>query len=337
MKLQTYTAVPAVCLLATVAHGASTGWDLSNSSVTDENGNRIKVLYVGPTTNASDASNCVRTGIDSVKEDSQNNTVINTVTVADYDSDLTNFRISADKENNQVATINSLKANDNSTITVANSGWTPIKKFSNLTIGNLSVNNGSIIVSDGEKLTLNGLTGSLSNVTVYGNLTLSSTVQGLNNFTLGANASLGGTYNLGQQFSGGVTFTLLDVADDVAACIAGGNNYERQLTSTMWNAERITSAILNVGDYDNGGLVFYNMDNKKYYSTTTWSGGTASFSDENIITLSNDTAYIVAKIQKNKNNYHSITGLYGTVTIPEPTTATLSLLALAGLAARRRR
>lgn len=74
------------------------------------------------------------------------------------------------------------------------------------------------------------------------------------------------------------------------------------------------------------------MSNDKYYSKATWDSGEVSYNDEDIITLDQETAYIVAKV-----NGNSIAGLYGRVTAPEPTTATLSLLALAGLAARRRR
>jgi len=243
---------------------------------------------------------------------------------------------SGNKKNVEGITVSSLSAGTNSNITVNKEQTFTLTDFTG-TLDTLTVNGTMTIGKDWSNQD-EIVKGTVNHVIVNGNLTLGSAMLGLNNFTLGKKATLGGIYNLGKNFSGGVTFTLLDVADDIAACIAGGNNYERQLTSTMWNAETITSAILNVGDYDNGGLVFYNMDNQKYYSTTTWNNGTASFSDENIITLSNDTAYIVAKIQKNKNNnYHNITGLYGTVTIPEPTTATLSLLALTGLAARRRR
>ncbi len=314
-------AILAACMVSGAAHAAVTGWGPGSDG--------RDVLYVGTTENDPNAA-CNTNGIGEVSKDGNNNTVIASVKVSDYKSDLTSFRIAADNSNNQVATINSLEANDNSTITVANSGWTPIKKFSNLTIGNLSVNNGSIIVSDGEKLTLNGLTGTLSNVTVYGSLTLSSAVQGLNNFTLGTNATLGGIYNLGQQFSGGVTFTLLDAADDVVAGIATNGVYERTLyDATMWNAERITSGTLTIDGYENGGLVY--LKDGKYYNQITKGANNALFGVGESIELDPYKAYIVANV----GTYN--VDKFSAVVVPEPTTATLSLLALAGLAARRRR
>lgn len=290
------------------------------------------VLYVG--TDVDDGGACNKGGVGTVTR-VNGNTVIDSVTVSEYNATLTEFRISADEKDNQTSTITTLTANDNSTITVDSSGWNS-NKFQNLTIGTLVASNASIGVGEGQSLTLNKLTGTIKSAVVHGSLNLTGNVIGIRDFTLGTNATLGGIYNLGQTFSGNVSFTLLNSEELVSTAHAGGNNYERQLTSTMWNAEKITSATLTIGDYDNGGLVFYNMDTEKYYSSTSWSGGAVTYDDANIIDLDQNTAYIVAKVQES-GSYDTITGLFAVVTVPEPTTATLSLLALAGLAMRRRR
>ena len=307
------------CAFSATVQATVTGWDNGKGGG--------KVLYVGTTENASD-TNVVRTGLGEVSLDDKGNTVIESVTVSEYDSSLKQFRIAADKEDGQTAKIKTLTANDDSTITVDNSGWNT-NKFANLTIDSLVANNAKIVVSEGQTLTLNGLSGSISNITVNGTLNLDSKVIGLNSFTLDADSMIGGTYNVGTNGIETLTITLSD-ADAITAALATGS-YEKQLTSSMWNAEKIGSVVLNAEGYTNGGLLFQNKADGKYYSSAVWSNGgkTVTYSDEVLLNL--DTAYAVAKVEGT-----AIKGLYAVV-IPEPATATLSLLALAGLAARRRR
>lgn len=325
------------CAACASVQAAVTGWSKSGGQVTDENGQQLvpsgsTVLYVGTTENSS-GSDVNTKGIGTVSKDSNGNTVIDTVKVADYNNSLTSFRISADNKDGQVAKIGTLTANDNSSISVGISGWSPAKSFSNLTIDNLEVKNGSIIVEQGQTLTLNKLTGSLNSVSVYGSLNLSSNIIGLKNFTLDADSTIGGVYNVGIAGVDKVTFTLTDLSV-VEQMLNNGNAYEKQLTGTMWNAEKIQSASLTIigAEYGQGGLIFCDVKTGKYYESAEWynDGKDVKYSEE--LTLALDTAYIVAKVDGNQ-----IKGLHARVTVPEPTTATLSLLALAGLAMRRRR
>ena len=310
------------CAFSATVQATVTGWDNGKGGG--------KVLYVGTTENDA-GTNGVGTGLGKVSLDANNNTVIESVTVSEYDPSLKQFRIAADAKNEQTATIKTLTANDDSTITVANSGWTPLKQFKNLTINSLVANNAKVVVSEGETLTLGGYTGSISNITVNGTLNLTSSVTGLNSFTLDADSMIDGVYNVGTSGIDTLTITLSN-ADAITAALATGNSYEKQLTSSMWNAEKIGSAVLVAEGYTNGGLLFQNTADGKYYSSAVWSnnGMTVTFSDEVLLNL--DTVYAVAKV---KNT--AIQGLYAVAIIPEPATATLSLLALAGLCARRRR
>ena len=228
------------------------------------------------------------------------------------------------------------------------------KNVEDLIINNLNASNASITIDEGQTLTMYNFSGSISqivvngtfkfgknwntvanrqkvsgvNIVVNGTLTLGSAITGLDTFTLDADSMIGGTYNVGTDGIEKLTITLSD-ADAITAALATGNRYEKQLTATMWNAEKIESVVLGAEGYKNGGLLFQN--NGKYYSSAVWSnnGQTVTFSDEVLLNL--DTAYAVAKF-----NGATIDGLYAVV-IPEPATATLSLLALAGLCARRRR
>ena len=229
-------------------------------------------------------------------------------------------------------TITSLTMADGQTMTVAyNSGNG--RNVTGITISSLTGDNVSIVVNSGQTLTLNGLTGTISSVVVDGTFNLGSGVIGLNNFTLDADSMIGGIYNVGTSGVDMVTFTLSDTGV-IEAELATGNNYEKQLTGTMWNAEKIGSAVLNAGDYANGGLVFLNTTTGRYYSATTWNNGSVSYDDAKEISLDDSTAYIVSKISGN-----SITGLYATITVPEPSAFGMlaGLGALALVAARRRR
>lgn len=322
MKKTIVVLTATACAFSATVQATVTGWDNGKGDVG-------KVLYVGTTENATD-TNVVMTGLGKVSLDTDGNTVIDSVTVSAYDANLKQFRIAADAKDGQTATIKTLTANDGSTITINSSGW-DTKKFANLTISSLVANNAKIVVSEGQTLTLGGYTGSISNITVNGTLNLTSAVQGLNSFTLDADSMIGGTYNIGTDGIDTLTITLSDV-DVITTALTTSQSYEKQLTATMWNAEKIGSAVLVAEGYTNGGLVFYNMSTDKYYSKASWSDGYVSYNDSDIIELEGNLLYTVAKVNGNR-----IDGLYATINVPEPTTATLSLLALAGLAARRRR
>ena len=197
----------------------------------------------------------------------------------------------------------------------------------------------SLVIDNAQKLTLNGLTGSLSNVTVNGELTLGENAKGINNFTLDADGIIKGTYNLGSA-PGDVTFTLSDT-DAITSQLATGKNYQKALTSgAIWNVENANSYTLNVDGYEGSQLLYYVGD--KYYST--WVANPNGGSVSNEVTLQDDSAYIIANLRNNKTGVLNFAALITAPApvepgdnVPEPTTATLSLLALAGLAARRRR
>lgn len=244
-------------------------------------------------------------------------------------------------------TITTMTMKNGDTATVAKNQYSGAN--SSVTITSLTVapatgteGNGtaSLVIDNAQKLTLNGLTGSLSNVTVNGELTLGSGAEGINNFTLDADGIIKGTYNLGQSFSGDVTFTLSDT-DAITSQLATGKNYQKALTSgAIWNVEKAKSYTLNVDGYEGSQLLYY-VDNK-YYST--WVANPNGGSVSNEVTLQDDSVYVIANLRENKTGVLDFVALITAPApvepgdnVPEPTTATLSLLALAGLAARRRR
>ena len=93
-------------------------------------------------------------------------------------------------------------------------------------------------------------------------------------------------------------------------------------------------ATLTLGEYASSGEVRF----ENYGSTAT---ATLNLTGDNLIEIGAGKSVTLALTMsgvKENNTYSGLTG--GSVTysvVPEPTTATLSLLALAGLAARRRR
>ena len=104
---------------------------------------------------------------------------------------------------------------------------------------------------------------------------------------------------------------------------------------------KISSLTLNITaptGYTSGGLV-YEYNNSYYASndvTMNGSGYCTIKSDASAIELADGMVYTVADIRGKSGASIKGLSLLATAAVPEPTTATLSLLALAGLAARRR-
>lgn len=102
----------------------------------------------------------------------------------------------------------------------------------------------------------------------------------------------------------------------------------------------LTLTLSGLSGYANGGFIF--DCNGKYYAASDVSfdadykyatvSGTATE-----LELADGTLYTTLKITATSGASVKGIGYLATATVPEPTTATLSLLALAGLAARRRR
>ncbi|MBQ3526896.1 MAG: PEP-CTERM sorting domain-containing protein [Akkermansia sp.] len=100
----------------------------------------------------------------------------------------------------------------------------------------------------------------------------------------------------------------------------------------------LTLTLSGLSGYANGGFIF--DCNGKYYaaSDVSFSGNYATVSGTATeLELADGTLYTTLKITATEGASVKGIGYLATATVPEPTTATLSLLALAGLAARRRR
>ncbi len=134
----------------------------------------------------------------------------------------------------------------------------------------------------------------------------------------------------------------------INAGLAAGQSSHSLLSSDFINLNFNTSLTLNVTTpegYKYGGMVFYYAASDAYYAASdvsrasngNWYYINAGAKE---IDLYEDTVYTIARMNANITQTASVKNLslaIGDTSIPEPTTATLSLLALAGLAARRRR
>jgi hypothetical protein len=115
------------------------------------------------------------------------------------------------------------------------------------------------------------------------------------------------------------------------------------ITADMFSSissKTITLTLTGMAGYKAGGVIFYQSASGKYYnySDVTFSGNYASVkSGAAALDLADGTIYTTLKIGADSGASVKGIGFVATALIPEPTTATLSLLALVGLAARRRR
>ncbi len=148
------------------------------------------------------------------------------------------------------------------------------------------------------------------------------------------------TLNLGNTGSIVVTNTFSSNSATALTLNAGLLSGETERTLITCDYLKVNSITLNITaptGYTNGGLVY--EYNGAYYSDVTMNAsGYCTITDvTKTIELEDGKVYTVADIQGTGGASIKGLSLLATAPIPEPTTATLSLLALCGLAARRRR
>lgn len=121
------------------------------------------------------------------------------------------------------------------------------------------------------------------------------------------------------------------------AGLLSGATERTLITCDYLKVNSITLNITTPSDYNYGGLV-YKYDGSYYSNVTMNTSGYCTINDvTKAIELEDGKVYTVADIRGTSGASIKGLSLLATAPIPEPTTATLSLLALAGLAARRRR
>ena len=143
--------------------------------------------------------------------------------------------------------------------------------------------------------------------------------------------------------SGSMGFGSSTITLDVSAIAAEGDIFRTTLLSSdriFGFGTKFDNLTLSGGSMDYKGVLFYNRNAKKYYNSAdiSISNGYYGVKDgATAVTIDQSAwgSYLVADITANSGA--SIKSLSYLTVVPEPATATLSLLALAGLAARRRR
>lgn len=137
----------------------------------------------------------------------------------------------------------------------------------------------------------------------------------------------------------GAAFSSADQATALTlnAGLLSGETERTLITCDYLKVKSLTLNITAPTGYTNGGLVY--EYNGAYYSDVTMNAsGYCTITDvTKTIELEDGKVYTVADIRGNSKASIKGLSLLATAPIPEPTTATLSLLALVGLAARRRR
>ncbi len=145
--------------------------------------------------------------------------------------------------------------------------------------------------------------------------------------------NVGSGYNLGEmRWTVSGTLETIVYTDDQTLLAKGAEVVSRTLIQdldkgAMWNREGNTNTVFSSLTFNNiSGTAMTQVANGTTLTTTD----TGKFVIANPNNYTMDVQYVVTYMAKTP-----VDG--GTESVPEPTTATLSLLALAGLAARRRR
>ena len=154
--------------------------------------------------------------------------------------------------------------------------------------------------------------------------------------------ALGGNLTIGTH-STFRTSIATTITDEELATLATEGMVSRSITTqghiANFDVDKVSLTLNGLSGYAYGGYVlerggeYYNIDD-----VTFAAGGAMSINADTIrqANLEARTYYAVIKMNTDETAGAGIKS-FGFVVIPEPTTATLSLLALAGLAARRRR
>ncbi|MBR5875439.1 MAG: PEP-CTERM sorting domain-containing protein [Akkermansia sp.] len=212
---------------------------------------------------------------------------------------------------------------------------------------------GSVVINVSGPVTIASINGNgLNNVnSVTYNLTEAFTVTGELKPTTNADCvhtlNLGNTGSFNGNPNGTLTFNYCasltinaGLADVTGTHTLMSADY---ININFLNSDWLTLNITTPEGYKEGGLIFYCANSDAYYSAsdmvkTTDGSYFKPKANAQSLTLFNDTVYTVARMNSTIQQNGSVKNLSLKVgTAPEPTTATLSLLALAGLAARRRR